>query len=237
MIPNRIHFIFGLDPLFGGKPFSFIHYLAIRSAAVVNQPDEMILHYAYEPDGIWWEAAKPLLTLNRVTPSDEIFKRRIMHFAHKADVLRLELLRIEGGIYLDMDIFCIRSFEPLRNYHLVMGVEPNAGLCNAVILAEPNSEFLETWLTAYRTFDETRWNYHSVQLPYQLSMIHSDLIHVEDEYSFFFPSYDDPMHLWLWQRDLGLRYRIQGAGRVVSDIGYYLGSNGPVRVGTYRVRS
>src|SRR5687767_12052334 len=55
MIPNRIHFIFGLHPDFGGKPFSFVHYLAIASAAAVNSPSEIILHHAHEPAGEWWE--------------------------------------------------------------------------------------------------------------------------------------------------------------------------------------
>ena len=49
MIPNIIHFIYGLDPSFGGKPFMLFHYLAIKSAYEVNKPDKIYFVYAYEP--------------------------------------------------------------------------------------------------------------------------------------------------------------------------------------------
>ena len=233
MIPRRIHFIFGLEPSFGNKPFSFVHYLAIRSAAVVNRPDEIVFHYAHEPDTKWWEAAKKLVTLDRVKPRDEIFGRPISHFAHKADILRLELLNAEGGIYLDIDTFCIRPLEPLLVHDSVMGVEPNAGLCNAVILARPQSEFIKRWIEHYRDFDDTLWDLHSVQLPYSLALAYPGLVHVESEYSFFFPTYDDPMALWLWQCDLGLADRVRGAFKVAQDTPYYLAKEGPVRIWGY----
>lgn len=39
----------------------------------------------------------------------EIFGRKVDHYAHKADVLRLEVLRDYGGIYLDTDILVIKG--------------------------------------------------------------------------------------------------------------------------------
>lgn len=58
MIPNIIHFVFGLEPDFGGKVFCLVHYLAIKSALLVNKPDKIFLYYCYEPKGnMWWEKA------------------------------------------------------------------------------------------------------------------------------------------------------------------------------------
>jgi hypothetical protein len=233
MIPNRIHFIFGLAADFGGKPFSFVHYLAIRSAAEVNRPDEIVMHYAHQPDGVWWEAAKPFLTLNRVSPPTQIYGRQITHFAHQSDILRLELLHREGGIYLDADIFCIRSLEPLRGYSAVMGMEPNQGLCNAVILAERDSEFIGRWLEQYRTFKKARWTSHSVRLPFRLAAEHPDMVHVEDEYSFFFPTYFDPMYLWLWRAHLSPFHRAIGLLKGLALSRFYLCGNEPVTIAPF----
>lgn len=213
VIPNHIHFIFGLHPNFGGKPFSFVHYLAVRSAVVVNKPDRITIHFRHEPSGPWWERIKPRVNCSRIVMTSG----RSLHFAHEADLLRLEILMSEGGIYLDADTFCINPFTPLRHYNTVLGVEPNSGLCNAVILAERNSEFIREWLTHYESFDGSVWNYHSVKLPYKLALNHPAWIHVEDHYAFFFPSYDDPMCQWLWRNDLGFGYRVAALARIAGN--------------------
>ena len=230
MIPNRIHFIFGLDPEFGGKPFSFVHYLSIRSAWYVNNPDQIMFYFAYEPSGPWWEMAKPLVTTVRVNP----ITGRGLHYAHHADLLRLEVLLSEGGIYLDCDTFCINSFTPLLKHNSVLGIEPNSGLCNAVILAERGSEFIREWTRQYDSFDPSKWNYHSVQLPYNIALEMPALVHIEGEYAFFFPSYDDPMSDWLWRDNLGLGHRLRGMSRICSNyFRYYRYVAGPRRVWSY----
>lgn len=232
-IPNRIHFIFGLQPDFGGKPFSFVHFLAVLSATIVNQPKEVVLHYCYEPTGVWWEQAKPFVVLSRVAVPNSVEGRSISHFAHKADVLRLDILHSEGGIYLDADTFCIRSFSPLLAHPAVMGIEPNAGLCNAVVLAERNSQFIRTWRIGYGDFSDHDWRSHSVRLPYFIAREHPELIHVESEYSFFFPTYDDPMHTLLWGEEMRLTTRIVGMLRILSNALYYARGDWPVRIFSY----
>lgn len=232
-IPNRIHYIFGLSPDFGGKPFSFIHYLAILSASVVNRPDAIVLHYQHAPEGIWWERAKQLAVLNPVSVPDSVGGQAISHFAHRADVLRLDILLSEGGIYLDADVFCIRPFAPLLSHSAVLGIEPNAGLCNAVILAQPNSEFIRTWRAGYWDFTDRDWRSHSVRLPYFVAREHPDLVHVESEYSFFFPTYDDPVCQLLWTSNVTLRNRMAGMLRVISDVPYYARGDWPVRIAPY----
>lgn len=38
-----------------------------------------------------------------------IYGNEVVHFAHKADVLRLEALRDYGGVYLDTDVLVVRG--------------------------------------------------------------------------------------------------------------------------------
>ncbi len=67
------------------------------------------------------------------------------------------------------------------------------GLCNAVILAQKNSKFLRLWLSTYKEFRskgfDKYWDEHSVIIPYQISQYYPELIHIENQESFFYPSY------------------------------------------------
>src|SRR5437773_2136361 len=98
MIPNIFHFVFGMAPDFGGKPFSLAHYISIRSAIELNKPSSTIFHYQYEPTGEWWEKSKPLLRLNKIVAPDSFMGQPLYHVAHKADVVRLQALKETGGV-------------------------------------------------------------------------------------------------------------------------------------------
>lgn len=198
MIPNIIHFVFGLSEDFGGRPFSFIHYLAVKSACDCNKPDRIYLHHAYEPEGEWWDKARPYLTLNRVGIPTQVFGNPLLHYAHAADVIRLEVLLELGGIYLDIDVICVRSFTPLLKYPAVMGKEREGGLCNAVILAERNSEFIRQWYESYVTFrsrgKDEFWSEHSVEVPFRIAQEQPASLRVVNRHCFFWPTY---LQFWL----------------------------------------
>jgi hypothetical protein len=224
MIPNIIHFIFGMAPDFGGKPFSLVNYLAIKSAIAVNKPDAVIFHYEFEPEGSWWEIAKPLLTLNKIKAPESFMGRPLCHVAHKADVVRLHALKEYGGIYIDLDSICVRSLQEFLNNSFVIGQEQKPeyipknwrqkykyairnyfhlidsntinGLCNAVLLSEKNSEFVNLWLNTYISFRskgyDKYWNEHSVLIPQQLAEKYPDKVTILDPYAFYYPLYNKP---------------------------------------------
>lgn len=90
------------------------------------------------------------------------------------------MLQQHGGIYLDIDTFVIRPFaeESLLLHDVVMGMEARhldwlrvpmsddemdpSGLCNAVIIARKDADFLKIWIDSYEAFDERQWAVHSV---------------------------------------------------------------------------
>jgi len=122
-----------------------------------------------------------------------------MHYAHKADVVRLQVLLALGGTYLDVDTFVLRDFGAmgLRELDMVMGMEASpevartewqpAGLCNAIIMSRPGSAFLRRWWDSYRTFKDRRWNDHSVVKPWELSRKHPSEITVLTNQAMFWP--------------------------------------------------
>jgi hypothetical protein len=189
----------------GGRPFSFIHFLAIYTAWKVNRPEVIYFHHTEEPSGEWWRLIRPLVKLNRVPPVTEIFGRPVIYPAHKADIIRLEMLWKHGGIYLDLDVISINPFDPLLGHAFVMGIEPGTGLCNAVILAQPGAPFIERWQAQYRTFEAERWNHHSVVLPGQMAKESPELIHLADKYDFFYPTHNDPVCGYLWGEQPSLK--------------------------------
>jgi hypothetical protein len=220
MIPNILHFVFGMAPDFGGKPFSLCHYVAVRSAVELNKPERALFHYQHEPEGEWWEKAKSLLTLNKVVAPGSFMGRPLYHVAHKADVIRLQALKETGGIYLDLDTISVKPLAALLNNSFVIGQElkpkyvpknwrqrikyklglkkeslkDSTGLCNAVLLSERNSEFVNLWLEEYKTFRskgrDKYWNEHSVLVPERLAAVHPGKITKPGPYAFHYPLYD-----------------------------------------------
>jgi hypothetical protein len=233
MIPNRIHFCFGLAEDFGGKPFSLVHYLAIRSAVEVNRPEAVLFHYRHEPRGPWWERARELVEPVRIEPPREIHGVSVRHHAHQTDLVRLQVLFEQGGIYLDLDVLCLRPFAPLLEHPAVMGWEAQWGLCNAVVLAEPGGFFVERWLEG---FDPERslwhgfrsqgadehWGEMAVRYPAMLAERYPEHVHVVGPRAFFWPtwtpadlrllfekggeSFDEAYCLHLWEQCSWDRY-------------------------------
>ena len=52
LIPNTIHFIFGLKPQ--NDEFLFSYYISIYSAWKINKPDKIYFYYHYQPYGEWF---------------------------------------------------------------------------------------------------------------------------------------------------------------------------------------
>ncbi|KAI1437437.1 hypothetical protein GGR50DRAFT_645016 [Xylaria sp. CBS 124048] len=214
-IPNHVHFIFGLsnpydDPHVG--TFNFISYLAVRSAIVGMRAENISLHYTYladppspEPNedpysNRWVRYLKDDITLAYHSPEEmEALKDQPgAHWqaAHISDILRLKLLREQGGIYLDIDAFGLRPFTDLLKSprDMIMGHEGGnrGGLCNAIMVARKNSTFIDRWAAEYNHVDLSHeWNFHSVILPKRLQLQSSDDICALPPSTFFWPT-------WTW---------------------------------------
>jgi mannosyltransferase OCH1-like enzyme len=71
--------------------------------------------------------------------------------AERADILRLELLWREGGVYVDTDFECLRSIEPLLDGHdFVIGLAKPGRVNNAFIAAAAGHPMLDRALEELR---------------------------------------------------------------------------------------
>lgn len=189
-IPSIFNFVFGLKKQ--TDEFSLIYYLAIKSCLEVNNPDKINFYYKYEPYGKYWDMIKPNLNLIQVKPPTEIFGIPIKHYAHQADIIRLQALIEEGGVYADIDTIFINPIPTkLFKKSFVMGKQGNEGLCNALMMSEPNSPFAMQWLGDHNICfkggmpGSDGWCTHSVYYPLHLSKKIPNHIHIEEGSSFF----------------------------------------------------
>src|SRR6476620_6963252 len=122
-VPKIVHYTFGLAADFGGKPWSLVHYVCVKSAIERLRPDDVFFYYAFEPTGPWWELTRRLVNPVIVEELHEIFGRPLVHVAHRSDVVRLQKLIEYGGIYLDADVLVKRDFDNLLEHSAVLGQE------------------------------------------------------------------------------------------------------------------
>jgi len=209
MIPKKIYFILfpPLDKKDCNRDFSLLHYLAIKSAHDCNPSYEIFLYCRYEPTGTWWDKIKNDIKVMIVYPPTAIFGNTLHHVAHQADVVRLELLKKHGGIYLDMDTITKKSFDSLLSYPAVMGFEGKrgTGICNAVIFSEPENRFICDWYDHYKTFSskgkDKDWGTHSIKLPAKMhnSGEYIDSLKVMGYDSFHYPLWDKKGSVMIWE--------------------------------------
>eukprot|EP00798_Chlamydomonas_sp_ICE-L_P032376 gene32376-2564_t len=168
-VPNIVHFV-SLSPD-GSQPrqYSFLSWLSVYSAYHHLHPHRIMVHTNARAEESKWSKAMadiPGLEFVNVVPPQAAGGKTITHLAHQSDFVRVEALLTHGGVYLDFDAFPIRDMSPLR--HLLFGVvvgnqainfgKKPTGICNAVILAEPNSSVLQSIHKGmHARFDPNKW--------------------------------------------------------------------------------
>jgi hypothetical protein len=220
-IPRTAHFVFGLRPQV--EPFHLVHYLAIRSCAEVVAPERIVVHCHELPYGFYWDLARPLVELSRVEPVASVVDFpyddpvvRHYSYAHQADVVRLDALAEQGGLYADIDtLFVAPPPADLWDTPAVIGREadvfdPRVGssrpsLSNALVMAQPGAEFVTRWRERIEGALDGTWSAHSCFLADELARAHPDAVVVEPERTFHaFPPTPDGLRRLLVERETAL---------------------------------
>ena len=185
IVPNIVHYLWftNVTGVKGKHGFNFVNYVSIKSVYKIQKPEKVMFHCDVIPTDIWWQKAWrdfPLIVVFHSSRSD-IFGVKSQHIEHISDIIRLEILQEQGGIYLDCDVIIVKPLDPLRHYPATMGKEDRYPLLNAgTIIASPNSTFIRLWYNSYKTdFRPDKWVYNSGNVPYNISLKHPDIIHTE----------------------------------------------------------
>lgn len=95
----------------------------------------------------------------------------------RADSLRYLLLYTYGGIYLDMDLQCRRSLDPLRKFNFVSPEANPVGITNAFMISSPKNEFMKSLVKDLANFD------HWYFIPYGTVMFSTGCMFTSAKYT------------------------------------------------------
>ncbi|ELT96741.1 hypothetical protein CAPTEDRAFT_196653 [Capitella teleta] len=186
LVPNIVHYIwFTKSP----TELKFFHMLSLLSAEKYLKPTAIYFHTNHEPIGEYWDEVKRKLTTLKVVPRQPttcLFNEPItnpVYDTSQSDLDRLAILMEHGGIYLDMDVLVIKSFDPLRKYPCTIGLENPQRVCGGIIVCAADSVFLNLWIEHF-LFDYKMWTwaYMSGIVPRKIAAHYPGLIHLEEEY-------------------------------------------------------
>ena len=186
VVPNKVHYVWYADK---NVNFTFQQYLSVLSVHRFQKPDGIFFHTNMPPSGEYWNETLKIpkfYVVNRKRPK-EIFgvqMKKPVFETSDSDISRVKILMEEGGIYLDTDVWVIRSLDPLRKYDCVMGEEMSNSLAigGSIVLANKGSVFLKLWMEHF-LFDYRveSWAYNSVIVPTKLYQQYPNILHVEKE--------------------------------------------------------
>lgn len=181
MIPKIIHQIW-----IGDKPIPDKFKKYIQSWKEINPDYEYIL----------WDNKK-VTQLNSIIIK-EILSNNELSNVSKSDFLRYFILKENGGLYVDTDFECYKSFDEFLNYSLIAGYEKEGLICNALIGSKKNNSFFDNLLIKafynYKQNTVSNCNKFPVKL-FGPELLTKEFIHNEnnkafDEWYFYPKKYD-----------------------------------------------
>ncbi|KAF6754504.1 MIPC synthase, partial [Ephemerocybe angulata] len=101
----------------------------------------------------------------------------------RADVIRYFVLHHYGGIYLDLDIGCLRPMDPLLSYPVILPKTIPVGVSNDLMFAEKGHPFLQQTINNLVTFD------HSWVLNYPTVMFSTGPMFLSAQYGIYTTSH------------------------------------------------
>ena len=162
IVPNIVHYV-----RFHKKSWTFVEYICMRSAYIVQRPDYIFIHSDVDEfKGKYWnwvlrepDFRSRIVHVPTRAP-DNVFGREflpIWKLYHGSDLTRIRVLMKYGGIFLDNDVYVVNNLDKYRKFEMTLGWPKNESLGNMAIIANKNARFLKLWMDDYRDFKKDIW--------------------------------------------------------------------------------
>ncbi len=173
-IPRIFHLVW-----IGIKSLSYMSEICIKSIRIHNPDYRIVLHHTNTElpnDGIVQSLIKDYnLECNLISNITNIQGVELNRVTGQSDLIRLLAIYLYGGIYIDLDIVILKSFEPLlqslieSKKGLMMGFEAQHNkklyINNGLIIGKKRSFIIEEWLNLFAsTYSSSGWSEHGVEL-------------------------------------------------------------------------
>lgn len=195
VIPNIVHFVYLEDEELiehhEDLELTFSKFLAVYSGHLYLNPNKIYIHtnipqhiletFDARPSSSYMRAIRTLDEIEFMytpLPLETAAGLKISKGAHKADMIRTQRLQQMGGIYLDLDVYALRSFDTLRRsgFRNVVGHQggseenPVRNVNNGVMMAVPKSDLMTVFEKLQDRVFDGEWETHS-------TMLLSNLVH------------------------------------------------------------
>src|ERR1700733_6701123 len=101
----------------------------------------------------------------------------------RADAIRYFVLHYYGGVYLDLDVGCIRPLDPLLQYPVILPKTIPVGVSNDLMFSAKGHPFMEQTIHNLITFD------HNYFLNYPTVMFSTGPMYVSAQYGLYVASH------------------------------------------------
>jgi mannosyltransferase OCH1-like enzyme len=134
IVPNIVHYVRFENPF-----IDFITLVSIKSVLNNHKPLKIIIHCDCDTlKGKYWDSIKVLnntsnngsIFVNKISKPKFIFGKKLSSVYHMSDIARLEILMSYGGIFLDNDVYVVKSIDSFRKFEFAIGWPPNESLGN-----------------------------------------------------------------------------------------------------------
>ena len=125
IVPDIVHYILLENPY-----LEFVTLLSIMSTIKHHQPKQLLIHTDCKVlRGQYWDKvvelnitqSNTMIKVNRIKRPKYIFGKKLSSVYHASDIARIDVLERFGGIYLDNDVYVIKSLHHFRKFEFVIG--------------------------------------------------------------------------------------------------------------------
>ncbi|GAB6029582.1 hypothetical protein CHUAL_005325 [Chamberlinius hualienensis] len=168
VIPDIVHVLYMKQ-----RQITFVQMVCIRSVLQNHNPHRLLLHCSECVDGKtmegkYWNMLGEFKSRIEIVPIEEpksIYGQKLTSVFHASDIARTKILMKHGGIYLDNDVYVVRSLHGFRHFEMCLGWENRGVMASQVVIAHKNARFLKLYLDSYHDYKGYLWYYNAGEYP------------------------------------------------------------------------
>lgn len=175
IVPNIVHYI-----LFDSNHLSFVHFLSIKSVIKNHRPDLILIHCTCSQlMGKYWnwiqadiQFSNIEIKIRKIIKPKTIFGKpysKVWHNWHASDIMRNRVLMEFGGIYLDNDVYVVKSLDPLRKFEMTLDYEYDKQCMGSQVqIAHKDARFLKLYFKSYQYYNPNLWYFNAGEFPTEI---------------------------------------------------------------------
>ena len=166
IVPNIVHYV-----LFNVTEIQFGHFISFLSVLKNQKPEKVYIHCdCSQLSGDYYQRVlrvanktnTPIIVRTIERPT-QIFGKNLSDSWinwHSSDIIRIRVLQEFGGIYLDRDVYVVKSLDKFRKYEMTVDWDEDHYLENQFIIAHKHARFLKLWLDSYHDYRSDQWYFN-----------------------------------------------------------------------------